>query len=394
MNAFRASLLVGMCLAGCSSSAPQDGVASASDAPAHYATAAAVARPTPDTLQVNGTLAADQQSDLTSIVPGRVTQVFVERGAKVDEGDPIVRLRDVDYRLQAAAANAAVDQARARLGLQPGQNETSFDPARTSEAQAAAANRDLAVDTLARTEQLAQHGAVSQAELDRARAGAQGAREQFDSVINGVRGALVALRAARVQLAQAGQNVRESTLRAPFAGEIAERYVDVGEYVSPASRIVSLVKTDPLRLEVQVPQQNIGAIRVGQSVAIRVDAFPDETFTGTVRYISAAVRTDTRGLGVDATVPNSEGRLRPGLFASARIDLGRQREVVELPVAGVLDEAGAHRAFVIANGRVSERVLTIVDRDERHVRVSSGVRAGENVAIEHLEQLVDGQVVR
>lgn len=394
MNAFRASLLVGVCLAGCGPKAAQDGATTARDAPAHVQTAVAVARPTPDTLDVNGTLAADQQSDLTSVVAGRVTQVFVERGAKVNEGDPIVRLRDVDYRLQAAAANAAVDQARARLGLAPGQNEAGFDPSRTAEAQAAAANRDLAVDTLARTEQLARQGAVSQAELDRARATAQGAREQYDSVVNGVRGALVALRAARVQLAQAGQNVRESTLRAPFSGEIAERYIDVGEFVSPASRIVSLVKTDPLRLEVQVPQQNIGAIRVGQPVTIHVDAFPDETFTGTVRYISAAVRTDTRGLGVDATVPNADGRLRPGLFASARIDLGRQRDVVELPAAAVLDEAGAHRAFVIANGRVSERVLTIADRDERHVRVSAGVRAGESVAIDGLDRLVDGQTVR
>jgi len=394
MNAFRVSLFVGVCLAGCGPKAAQDGVRQESDAPAHVTTAAAVARPTPDTLDVNGTLAADQQSDLTSIVPGRVTQVYVERGAKVNEGDPIVRLRDVDFRLQAAAANAAVEQARARLGLAPGQNESGFDPGHTSEAQAAAVNRDLAADTLTRTERLAQQGAVSQAELDRARAGAQGAQQQYDSVVNGARGALVALRAARVQLAQAGQNVRESTLRAPFAGEIAERYVDVGEFVSPASRIVSLVKTDPLRLEVQVPQRNIGSIRVGQTVAIRVDAFPEETFAGTVRYISAAVRTDTRGLGVDALVPNADGRLRPGLFASARIDLGRQRNVVELPAAAVLDEAGAHRAFVIVGHRVSERVLTIVDRDERHVLVSDGVRAGENVATEGIERLVDDQTVR
>jgi membrane fusion protein (multidrug efflux system) len=170
--------------------------------------------------------------------------------------------------------------------------------------------------------------------------------------------------------------------------------VDVGEYVSPASRIVSLVKTDPLRLEVQVPQQNIGAIREGQTVQLHIDAFPNETFTGTVRYISAAVRADTRGLSVEATVSNTDGRLRPGLFASARIDLGRMRETVELPSTAVLDEAGTHRAFVVVNGHISERVLTIVDRDEQHVLISEGVRAGEQVVVEGIERLADGQAVR
>src|SRR6185295_3116966 len=120
------------------------------------------------------------------------------------------------------------------------------------------------------------------------------ARQQYESAVNGARGAVVALHAARVQLAQAGTNMRESTLRAPFSGEIADRFVDVGEYVMPTTRIVSLVKTDVLRLEVQVPQTDIGQIHVGQPVAVHVDAFPTETFTATIRYISAAVRADTR----------------------------------------------------------------------------------------------------
>lgn len=394
MTANRSVVAVAVLLAACGHRAATNEVRPADDAPVRVHTAAAVSQPTPATLDVNGTLAADEQSDLTSIVAGRVMQVFVERGAVVSEGDPIAQIRDADFRLQAAAANASVEQARARLGITDGASEAAFDPQQTAEVQTAAANRDLAVDTLTRTEQLAQHGAVSQAELDRARAQAQAARQQYESAVNGARGAVVALHAARVQLAQAGSNMRESTLRAPFSGEIADRYIDVGEYVMPTTRIVSLVKTDVLRLEVQVPQADIGQIHVGQPVAVHVDAFPSETFTATIRYISAAVRADTRGLAVEATVPNPDGRLRPGLFASGRVDLGTQRETVDVPAAAVLDQAGTHRAFVVVSGRISERVLTVVSRDDQHVLVSDGVHAGETLATSDLEALADGQSVQ
>ncbi len=351
--------------------------------------AVAAPRALPQTLRVNGPLVADQQSDVTGVVPGRVVEVLVERGSIVAEGDPLVRLRDVDYRLQVAAATAALQQAEARLGVtSPGAAVRAED---TAEVRAAAANDGLARESLRRAEQLAQTGAVSQAELDRARAGAAAAHEQYNSALNGMRGAAIALSQARIALQQAGTAVRESVVRAPFAGEIAERFADVGEYVAPQMRLVSLVKTDPLRVELPVPQERVGVVQRGQTVALRVDAFPDRVFTGTVRYISASVRPETRSLTVEATVPNADGALRPGMFATATIDLGGTRQGVAVPAAAVLREAGVSRVFVVKpDGTIEERVVSVVESDGATVTVSEGVRAGERLAVETLERLADG----
>jgi RND family efflux transporter MFP subunit len=351
--------------------------------------AAAAPRPLPSTLRVNGPLVADQQSDVTGVVPGRVVEVLVERGSVVAAGDPLVRLRDVDYRLQAASASAAVAAAQARLGITD--TRAPVRPEDTAEVRAAAANRDLADESLRRAEQLSQTGAMSQAELDRARAGATAAREQYNSALNGMRGAAVSLTLARVSLQQAGTAVRESIVRAPFAGEIADRFVDVGEFVAPQMRVVSLVKTDPLRMEMPVPQENVAAIIRGQTVAIHVDAYPLREFTGTIRYISASVRADTRSLTVEATVPNADGVLRPGMFATASIDLGGTREGVAVPVAAVLREAGVNRVFVVgAGGLIEERVVSVASADAESVVIAEGVRAGERLAVEALDRLADG----
>ncbi len=360
-------------------------------APIRVAAAAAQARTLPRTLDVTGTLMADQSSDVTSIVPGHVMEVLVERGQTVEEGAALVKLRDVDYRLAVAAARAQLAQAQARLGIEGNTDAPRADE--TAEVLAARANRDLAAEQLTRAEQLVQSGAMSSQQLDQARAAAVAAREQYNSAVNGMRAASSQLQAARVALSQSSSALAESTVRAPFAGEIADRFVEVGEYVTPQSRVVTLVKTHPLRLEVQVPQEQIGAIRVGQQVQVHVDAFPDRTFAGTIRYISAAVRADTRGLVVEATIDNTDGSLRPGLFAQARIDLGGTRNAAVIPESAVLVEAGTPRAFVIVDGVVEERILTILERSGEEVVVGDGVRPGERVATESLDQLADGERV-
>ena len=196
-----------------------------------------------------------------------------------------------------------------------------------------------------------------------------------------------ALQVDRVQ--QAGRALEDSTVRAPFAGEVAERRINIGEYVTPQRSVVLLVKTDPLRMEIQIPQERIAQVHRDQTVQVRVDAFPDRVFGGTLRYISAAVRADTRSLIAEAVVPNEDGTLRPGLFATARIELGTQRRAVAIPTRAVLNEAGTNRVFVIVNGRAQERVVTVADRTGDTALIDTGVNAGERVATDNLTRLGD-----
>lgn len=353
------------------------------------ASATAEARDVPAVLELSGTLLADEESHVSPIVPGRVVEVLVERGAVVTEGQPLVRLRDTDYRLQVAAAHAQLDQARARLGIDA--TGTIPAPDTTAEVRSAQAQMELNDSALERAEGLAQRGVFTQSQLDEARARATSSREAYATALQNTRASIAALSSAQTSLRQASTSVGESIVRAPFAGEIATRDVAPGEYVTAASHLLTLVRTDPVRIEVQIPQERIFEVHEGQAVEVRVDA-TDHVFPGTVRYISASVDSASRGLVVEAVVPNSdrEHRLRPGMFARARILLGRTEPMAAVPAAAVLTQAGVSRVFILRDGRVVESVVSIAERDGERVTVSRGVAAGDVVAIDRLEELTDG----
>lgn len=352
--------------------------------PIKVSTVTATARSVPQSMQTTGSLFADQQSELTPVVQGRVVEVLVERGNKVKANDPIMRLRDVDYRTAIDSAEAMLSQARARLG-------GSGNPAAAPEVRAAAANRDQAEDQLQRMEQLAQSGAVSDADLQRARAGARAAREQYNAALNGVRAAMQGLRVSQVSLDSSRRNLDETTVRAPFDGEIAERRANVGEFATPQRSIALLVKTNPLRLELLVPQEKIALVKAGQKVDIRTEAYPNEVFLGTVKYLSPVVRTDTRAMVVEATVPNDAEKLHPGMFVTGRVQLEQSINAVVVPATSVLTDAGVSRLFVVNNNVAEERVVTVLDRNEKEVVISRGLSANERVADgESIALLFDG----
>jgi RND family efflux transporter MFP subunit len=354
-------------------------------------TAQAVARDVPEAIALTGTLLADEDSRLAPVVPGRVVEVLVERGDRVEEGQPLVRLRDVDFRLQAAAARAPLEQARARLGVAAGARPAA--PEDMPEVRSATAALTLADESLRRAEELAQRGVLPPAQLDEARTRAAQARDQHATALQGTRAAIAALGVAEAQLSLASSALSEALVRAPYAGEIAERNVSPGEYVTVQTPLLVLVRTDPLRLELQVPQERVGSLSLGQRVVLRVDAFPETSFEGRVRYVSAAVDRASRALVVEAVVSNPDGRLRPGMFAEARIELGAQQSVAAVPPSAILTAAGVSRAFVVENGRVEERVVTVLERTATEVLVGQGVSAGQTLATSGLDHLTDGSAV-
>ncbi|MEZ4338179.1 MAG: efflux RND transporter periplasmic adaptor subunit [Sandaracinaceae bacterium] len=383
------ALLTASFLVGCGHGGPSGDVAAVEDRPpVAIHVAVAEARQIPDSIALDGTLVADEESQVTSVVPGRVMEVLVERGDTVTEGQPLFRLRDVDYRLQARAARAQLDQARARLGVDPQGNLPAADD--TPEVRSAREASELAQANLRRSEELAQRGVLSPQQIEEVRSRAATARDQYQSALNQSRASLASLASARVALSQASTSAGEATVRAPFAGEIANRMVSVGEYVSPQTPLVTLVRVNPLRLEVQIPQQSLRSVRTGQSIQLRVDALPDRVFDGTIRYISAAVQTATRGLTAEAVVQNEDGQLRPGMFATARLLTGESHAAAVVPARAVLTQAGVDRVFVVSGEAIEERVVVVESREGESVMVSEGVAEGERVATDHLGDLADG----
>jgi RND family efflux transporter MFP subunit len=165
--------------------------------------------------------------------------------------------------------------------------------------------------------------------------------------------------------------------------------VSLGDYVTRGTKVASVVRVDPLRIELTVPEQNVSTVQAGRAVTFAVDAYPGEIFTGHVRYVSPSVTAQTRALTVEAVVPNPDRRLKPGFFATARIEQAALPGIL-VPAAAVRTVAGTARVFIVTGDRVEERIVVTGQAVGERVEVTSGVKAGERLAASNVEQLADG----
>jgi multidrug resistance efflux pump len=368
-------------------------------------TAPAITRQLPRFIEATGGLAADEQTDVAPAVGGRVVAVGVDLGSYVQRGAVLVRLDDADARLrveqsqaQLAQAQAAVRQAEERIGLRPGQQ---FDPLRVAEVGAARAALDLAERQLRRYEQLLESGDVSRSAYDQQKAQRDQLRQQYEAQVAlarqsfaGVQSARAAVSTARVAVEQAQKSVRDVVVYAPISGYVADRPADLGEYVSTSMKVATIVRTNPLRVRIDIPEQAISSVSVGQSVSVSVSAYPDRPFAGRVARISPNVSAASRTMTVEAEVENSSGLLKPGQFVTARILLPESDPAVLVPVRAVRTDGTTSRVFVVRDGVAQERLVQTGQQEGDLVEVKGNVAADELVATSNVELLSDGVAVK
>jgi RND family efflux transporter MFP subunit len=163
--------------------------------------------------------------------------------------------------------------------------------------------------------------------------------------------------------------------------------------VSRGTRVATVVRVDPLRVELTIPESAVSLVQIGQPVRLTVDAYPGETFDATVRFVSPALRSDQRALTVEAVTKNPDGRLKPGLFATAMIRQSNTSEGLLVPVTAIETVSGTSRVFVVKDGVAEERIVTTGEKVGDLVEITSGVSAGEVVAAEPRGRLTDGRAV-
>jgi multidrug efflux pump subunit AcrA (membrane-fusion protein) len=368
-------------------------------------TAAAIKRDLPRFFEATGSLAGDEQTDVAPQTSGKVVAVGVDIGSPVRRGQMLVRLDDSELKLRVDQATAQVEQAKAavkqaeeKIGLRPGQ---AFDPNRVAEVAAAKVAYELAEKNFRRAEKLIESGDVSRSFYDQQRAQRDQTKEQYDVALAQARQNYAAVEVARTnvanaqaQLALARQNLSYAVIPAPIDGFVTERTADLGEYVSPQQKVVTIVRTNPLRIRIDIPEQAIPEVKVGQSISITTSAWPDRNFAGRVARIAPNVSATSRTLTVEAEIENSSGALKPGQFATVRILQERSAPAVLVPSRAVVSEAGVSRVFVIKNGHAEQRLVQIGQTEGDLVEIKSGVAADELVATSSLEQLSDGMAVK
>ena len=187
----------------------------------------------------------------------------------------------------------------------------------------------------------------------------------------------------------ASKSLSDAAVRAPFAGMISQRFVSVGEYVQPATKVVNLVELDPLRLQLTVSEIDVAHVQLGQSVDFSVEAYPGKAFSGTVKFIDPTVRTSTRDLVVEAVVPNAERLLKPGMFATAHLVLPDEK-VPAVPKGALREEGTITRLFAVVEGHVEERIVQRGPERDGFVVILDGVRVGDRVITAPDDQVKDG----
>jgi membrane fusion protein (multidrug efflux system) len=222
----------------------------------------------------------------------------------------------------------------------------------------------------------------------------EAARQQYESAKNGAAQQYQSLLAARARVTLARKAHTDTVVRAPFEGIVAQRVVSVGNYVTKGTKVVVVVRVDPMRVQLTIPEQFVSTVGVGQTVAFEVDAYPGRSFEGRIRYVSPALEANQRALTVEAVVANPSAELKPGLFATARIEQKARTNAILVPDTAVQTTAGTSRVYVVTGTRVEERIVTVGQTLDNHlIEIVGGLKAGERIATRNVAQLTDGATV-
>lgn len=297
-----------------------------------------------DTVQsgptLSGSLAPERSATLRAEVGGTVTSALAEPGQRVGSGTVLARIETLGLAEQGIAARAGVSTAQAQY--------------------------EVAQRNAERSERLLAAGAIAETQAEQARTQLQAARAQ--------------LQAARAQQAQAGRQLGNATLTAPFAGIVGTRSVSTGDVVSPGTAMYTVVDPSSMQLTASVPADQLGQVRVGAPVRFSVTGYPDRTFTGKVTRVAPVADPATRQVQIIASVPNAGNQLVGGLFAEGRV-ASESRETLVVPLDAV-DQRGVSPAVIRVKGGRVERVpveLGLRDEARERVELRAGVAQGDTI---------------
>src|SRR5688572_5634496 len=292
-----------------------------------------------DAVRATGRIEAVQAVELQPDEQGRVVALLFREGQAVGAGTPLVRIDNTLLRAQAERARA---------------------------------DRDLARQQLERVKRLRADNAASPADLERGEATARSAEAA----------------ATMLQL-----QVERSTVKAPFSGVVGQRFVSAGDYVTTATKLLTLQTMDPQRVVIEVPERHAAELQRGQRIEFTVAAHPGEVFRAQVDFIDPVVQNANRTILVKARAPNPGYRLKPGMFIEARLATGTRQNAVVVPEDAIQPLRTANVVWAVVDGKASRREVQLGARAPGVVEIVKGVAAGEQVVVGGLERMGEGMAV-
>jgi RND family efflux transporter MFP subunit len=377
----------------CSRSKEVQAATSKAPEPPSVAVAAAETRRIDRSISVTGSLSADESVTISPEVQGRVKAIYFDFGQPVRKGQVVAEIDPAEYQIQLERSKATLAQALARLGLKPGQENTP--PESTAAGRQANAQMEDARSKFESAEKLVKTGDISReryVELEKQYAARKAG---FDATQDDLRTMWMSMEGLRSDVKLAQKHLSDCTLRAPFDGSVSQKFVSPGQFIKDNTAVISLVKSWPLRLRVDVPESAAGNVKAGTLLVFTTDAAPGAEFHATVRELNPSLDAKTRSLAVEARLNENNPRLRPGMFVQVRLTTERNAETTVVPRRAVYTVAGLTKFFVIRDGRAIEQRIPPGRDLDGWTEVPPGlVKSGELVAVSNTAQLVSGASVR
>lgn len=337
----------------------------------------ATLRPMDRTVTALGSLQAMDRATVSIKTTGRLKLLSVDVGSPVKAGQVLAQIEPRDYELRVQQSAALLAQARARLGLPIEGDDDAVELEKVSIVREAKARFEEAEKTLERVRRLQSEKISSEAELERAQAEHQVTLNRYRDSLQDARERQSVLAQRRAEFEIAKQQLTDTSLRAPFEGVVQARLTNVGEFLTSGSPVLELVRVDPLRLRIEVPERQAPQIKVGQRVLMSFEGDTNAQ-AGEISRVSPALDERTRMLVAEAEFRNP-GTLRPGAFARAEIVTETGTPALAVPLEALLTFAGTEKVLLVQTNRAVERRVVTGRRQAGWVEVLQGVKAGDPV---------------
>ncbi len=300
-----------------------------------------------------GTLNPFEEVTISAEVEGVLRSVKVEEGTQVSKGMLLAAIDDSDYSLEVKRAEAALRQAEATL------ENTKLEFKRK--------------DALHKEELVT--------------------KQQYDDVVTRLSLTEAEVERAKASLSLARLKLAKTKITSPLACVVKEKRVSAGDFVKNGTSLIVIIQSNPIKLRFTVPEKDVGRLKMNQEVILKVDGFPGSEFKGKVNIIFPNVEEKTRTLQVEALVPNSNGILKPGLFAKVILYTSGERDTIVVPVTALLYEAEKVKVFIIEGDRAKEREVKLGSKYGELMEIIDGVKEGEKIVAIGQQNLSEGAKV-
>ena len=342
------------------------------------------------TVESVGTLYPYDEAIISAEIDGRIESVNADLGDLVPEGFVLAKINDEEQRYLVAQQEAQLRQSLERLGLKD-ENDKVRDVRETPDARRAQADLYEAETRYKRTRELVDQGIGPKSDLDQAQARYQSLQAAYDQTLNQMRNLIQEVERFKASLQLQRKKLRDATVRAPFAAYLKDRQATAGAFVRANTPLFTLVKINPLRLRIEVPERMAPWVKIGQSAQVTVEAYNDRVFTGKVSRIAPTVDQSKRTFVVEALIENSRNELKPGSYARARLTTDKVETVKVVPARALNYVLGSNKAYVVKPDQtIDVRDVKVGDRFPQEVEILEGLEEGEVVALSALGRLDSG----